>query len=309
MSERLRRDSPVPLYHQLAMALRNRIAVGELEAGARLPSVRAAAAEWQVNLHTVRHAYQELEREGLLRVDGNRGTTVAQGATPAAEPGDLDAFLGRCAAEAVARFGLARAELGRLLIGGLPEAPSPVVHVIECSREQAAGHCAELRRAWTVDARPLVLGEATALPGGTLIGTFFHYNDIRQRWPERLAEVQFLPIAPDPALAERIPTGRSQLRLVVCELDEAKALNIAADLRPMFPAPRFHLAARVLAAPGRLPRRRAAERLLVSPRVWAALSEEQRAAVQPIEYRIRGDHLSRLGRDNGWRPAARAGAA
>jgi hypothetical protein len=311
VNERIDRDSPVPLYHQIAEALRNAIAVGELARGARLPAVRDAAEWWGVNLHTVRRAYGDLAREGLVEVRGGaRGTRVADvGGGAAGRRGDLDAILSQWAATARDRFGLTQLQLGQLLLKRAVSSVRPLAHVIECSAEQAAGHAHELMGAWRVDAQPYVLsgasGPASAasdLPPGVLIGTYFHYNDIRQRWPDRLEEVRFVAIAPDPALVGAVASGRRgrARRLLVCEFDESKALNIAADLKNVFQDGAYGIEPRVLTARERLPAAGVGDVLLVSPRVWGALTERQRMRVVPIRYRIRAGDLESLGIDMGW---------
>ena len=69
--------SPVPLYHQIAESIRSRIAAGSLESGDALEPMRQAAERWGVNLHTVRHAYAALARDGLVETSrGARGTRV-----------------------------------------------------------------------------------------------------------------------------------------------------------------------------------------------------------------------------------------
>ncbi len=305
MKQRIRRDSPIPIYHQIAEALRNAIAVGELGPGARLPSVRDAAGEWGVNLHTVRKAYGELQRESLIRIDGPRGTVVTGGVTRGVtEPEGLDAFLAACVRAGRERFGLTPIQLGQLLLRGAASVARPVVHVIECSRAQAQGHCEELMRVWRVDARPLVLAAAEELPSGILIGTYFHYNDIRQRWPHRLDDVRFVAIAPDPMLqawlASRAGDVTGRVRLLVCELDEAKAVNIAADLTNLFSADRWDIEPRVLESASLLPRTREGEEVLVAPRVWGALTEEQREQAVHIRYCVRAHELEALGASYGW---------
>jgi DNA-binding transcriptional regulator YhcF (GntR family) len=307
MNQRLRKDSPVPLYHQIAEALRNAIAVGELRPGERLPPVRDAAPYWGVNLHTVRRAYSELAREGLLRVRGSRGTEVVAGAGSAAPARDLAAFLASYGRIAREEFGLSQLQLGQLLLKRAASGAPPTVHFLECSRDQAAAHCDEMMQAWRVQAKPLVLGQTPELPGGVLIGTFFHYNDIRQRWPDRLDEVRFVAIGPDTGLSALVAARRKsggRKRLLVCEFDEAKALNIAADLRALFARRDYLIEPRTLQSPVRLQRARPGDVLLVAPRVWGVLSEGQRASVVPIRYRIRSDEIESLGADYGWERAA-----
>jgi DNA-binding transcriptional regulator YhcF (GntR family) len=308
MNDRIDRTSPVPLYHQIAEALRNGIAVGELEPGARLPSVRDAAGQWGVNLHTVRKAYRELEREGLVNMSGGRGTEVVQRPV---HPGDaeLTAFLASCAESARARFGLSAPVLAELLLRRESAGGAPVVHFLECSRTQALGHCAELEKAWAVRAEPIVLHEVEALPAGVVVATYFHYNEVRQRWPQRLDGIRFVAIAPDPSLPGRLPQGfpNGDQRLLVCELDTAKAKNIAADLQVLFPTEQHVIEPRVLSSPAELPDPADGEVVLVAPRVWAALSEEQRARAVEIRYMIRVHELESLGASLGWARAPNGG--
>ncbi|HUF65796.1 MAG TPA: GntR family transcriptional regulator [Gemmatimonadaceae bacterium] len=307
MKERISRDSPVPLYHQIAEALRNAIAVGELRAGEKLPPVRDAAAQWGVNLHTVRRAYDELAREGLLRVSAGRGTEVAAAAGSAAPVRDLTAFLASLGRTAQRQFGLSQLQLAQLLLKRAAAGAPPAAYFIECSREQAEQHCDELMTAWRVHATPLVLGEVRNLPAGILIGTYFHYNDIRRRWPDRLDEVRFVAISPDAALSSLIPAHRrktGRTRLLVCELDQAKAMNIAADLQALFPDRDYLIQPKMLESATRLPHVKAGDVLLVAPRVWGGMTDAQRARVVPIRYRVRSHELEALGTSFGWERAA-----
>ena len=70
-------ESPIPLYHQIAEAVRAAIAAGKLAPGDVLQPMRQAAEEWGVAIQTVRHAYASLAREGLVESGrGRRGTWV-----------------------------------------------------------------------------------------------------------------------------------------------------------------------------------------------------------------------------------------
>jgi GntR family transcriptional regulator len=66
-----------PLYEQIVAAVKREIASGRLLPGAALPSVRALAAELLVSLITVKRAYEELERAGLIYSRQGLGTFVA----------------------------------------------------------------------------------------------------------------------------------------------------------------------------------------------------------------------------------------
>ena len=58
--------SPEPLFEQIAFAVKDAVARGELDAGAQLPSVRELAQELSVNPNTVVRAYEALTREGVV---------------------------------------------------------------------------------------------------------------------------------------------------------------------------------------------------------------------------------------------------
>ena len=78
MHLRIEQNSGLPLGPQIVGQLKLAIASGRLAPGERLPGARDLAAELRVNFHTVRKAYGELEREGLLHSARGRGTFVAE---------------------------------------------------------------------------------------------------------------------------------------------------------------------------------------------------------------------------------------
>lgn len=66
-------SSGVPIYLQIENQVKHYIASGAVKAGEALPSVRQVAADLRVNPNTVARAYQNLERDGVLRsVPGGR---------------------------------------------------------------------------------------------------------------------------------------------------------------------------------------------------------------------------------------------
>ncbi len=75
----LDKNQGIPLYQQLAQEIRGLIKSQELKEEEKLPSIRKLAAELGINNITVVHAYQELEREGLLYSRVGSGTYVKAG--------------------------------------------------------------------------------------------------------------------------------------------------------------------------------------------------------------------------------------
>lgn len=69
--------SPVPLYYQLAEAIRERVRQGSLPPGERLPPERELAERVGISRMTARQALAELVRDGALDVRHGVGTFVA----------------------------------------------------------------------------------------------------------------------------------------------------------------------------------------------------------------------------------------
>ncbi len=68
--------SDEPPYEQIRIQIHALIATGELEPGARLPSIRQLAGDLGVATGTVARAYRELESDAVVRSRGARGTAV-----------------------------------------------------------------------------------------------------------------------------------------------------------------------------------------------------------------------------------------
>jgi len=71
-------ESGVALYDQLRTAVIGAVREGRLPAGARLPTVRALAAELGLAVNTVARSYRELESAGIIETRGRNGTFVAR---------------------------------------------------------------------------------------------------------------------------------------------------------------------------------------------------------------------------------------
>jgi len=69
-----------PLYLQIVGSLKREISEGRLEAGASLPSFRRLAEELLVSVITVKRAYEELERDGIIYRRQGLGTFVSDAA-------------------------------------------------------------------------------------------------------------------------------------------------------------------------------------------------------------------------------------
>ena len=312
VKRRLDSSSPVPLYHQLAEALRADIVAGTLVPGDLLPPLRTAADEWGVNLHTVRHAYRALADAGLVRTSAPRGSVVLRaGDAVAASPGESsEDVITRFLREAREQHGLTlhdvRRQLERQIRGAEPEmletagpldprmvreprVGPALVYVIECSTSQALDLAQQVQERWQVTAKPWSLERAGEPPAGALIATYFHYNDIRARWPKRLAQVQFASIRPDPSLAAQVRAivpMETRTTVILCEREAEKARNIAADLAAVLLSPAFEIRTLVSNNPTTaLHVAGKTQPVLFAPRVWGALGAAERADPRALEVR------------------------
>jgi GntR family transcriptional regulator len=73
----LDKRSPIPLYYQLAEAIRDQIGAGQLLPGAQLPAERELAEQHGISRMTVRQALQQLTRDEVLEAKQGLGTFVA----------------------------------------------------------------------------------------------------------------------------------------------------------------------------------------------------------------------------------------
>ena len=71
-------DDPRPMYQQIVDQITARIMAGDWAPGSSLPSIRELAADSQVSVITVRRAYEELERAGVIATRQGRGSVVAE---------------------------------------------------------------------------------------------------------------------------------------------------------------------------------------------------------------------------------------
>jgi GntR family transcriptional regulator len=66
-----------PMYLQIMEQIKQRVAVGEWPPGEEIPSIRQLAMSLRVSVITVKRAYLELEREGVILTQQGKGSIVA----------------------------------------------------------------------------------------------------------------------------------------------------------------------------------------------------------------------------------------
>ncbi|MWB97950.1 GntR family transcriptional regulator [Agromyces seonyuensis] len=111
-------EGVLPPFEQIRVQIVDAVRGERLAAGAKLPTVRALAADLDLAVNTVAKAYKALEADGVIETRGRAGTFVAalgdpaerRAKTAAADYATLVDRLGLSADEALAYI---RAALGR----------------------------------------------------------------------------------------------------------------------------------------------------------------------------------------------------
>ena len=140
-------------------------------------------------------------------------------------------------------------------------------------------------------AKPWSLERAGEPPTGALVATYFHYNDIRARWPKRLAQVQFASIHPDPSLAAQVRAIVPTETRTSGHPLRARGGQGPATSPPTWPsvlpvADLRHSDARVSSNPTTaLHVAGKTQPVLFAPRVWGALGPVERADPRALEVR------------------------
>src|SRR2546423_3294430 len=147
------RGSAVPLHLQIRRAIRDQIASGELEPGARLPTEQEYARSFRVSIAPVRQALLDLADAGLVIRQKGKGTFV-RGAQLEEEIDLLTSFT-----DGLRRRGVpARIQV---LDRGLTPAPSAVAAALGL---RPATQVVHLRRLALIDEEPAAILDAW-LPG------------------------------------------------------------------------------------------------------------------------------------------------
>jgi molybdate-binding protein/DNA-binding transcriptional regulator YhcF (GntR family) len=165
------RTTPPAGYRAIAAEIARRIATGALPPGARLPTVREAAASWAVNVNTVHRAYALLAARGLVVARPGLGTCVAPAAAETAA-GERAARLQRLLGEA----------LGAALGLGYQPAEIEAAFTAQLARWRAAAGQRRVRAARAREARALRLAGSHDLCVEVLVG---HLRAGHPRWPVR----------------------------------------------------------------------------------------------------------------------------
>jgi GntR family transcriptional regulator len=119
-------SDPRPMYQQIVDQITAKVMAGDWAAGQALPSIRELAAASRVSVITVRRAYEELERAGVIATRQGKGSVVAERSDLPTALMHVELQRQLAALLAIAtRLGLGRADLHRLIDDVAPDTPPP----------------------------------------------------------------------------------------------------------------------------------------------------------------------------------------
>lgn len=145
----------IPLYQQLVDTIRNAVKKGELVPGEQLPTVQEMTAELGIARGTIKRAYDELERGGIIEKVQGRGTFVRyqpsnSGSRKEQAVAAIDKLL-----DELEEMGLSAAEINIFLTLKLRERAEEEAHikvaVVECNPESMTQLSEQLRHISGVD--------------------------------------------------------------------------------------------------------------------------------------------------------------
>lgn len=304
------RKSAVAVHWQIAQELRYQIATGNLKPGDRLPSARGAARRWNVNFHTVRRAYQELESMGFVRICGPRGTIVEDRQVVESSSDFLSSFVDEIILRSVNEPEITIEHLILLLRKRARSFGKQTgdITVVECNTTQASELAEQVTKVFDVAATPYVLGRHRKTPVGLILSTLFHRDEVVSKWPEWVHQMQFLPIHPVQAILERamnwlVDHNESTVNLLEC--DTGTAQGMIRDLESRLHH-RFRIEHVFPTRSGQIRREDLQHLCFVAPRLWDGLSKNQQARRNVVKVQYEFDRLSLgyLGASMGWHPVA-----
>ena len=219
----LNKESRIPLYLQLKDQIKYYISTGALLNNEQLPAVNSLAKELAINFETVRKAYKELEKEGLISMQRAKGTMVtlypgdsaSPKGSPASErtsPHDLIAIVGR-RLRSGRTAGEIRQEFEAALEAAISERNDQFIIFTECNPLQVQDISKQLADVLQVKVVPALLSELyqtlAEIEGQpsqlrAIVTTGFHLNDVRAVLGGRSIDIQVLITNMSPTTRRKI---------------------------------------------------------------------------------------------------------
>lgn len=206
-SYKINPELDVPIYQQLVDSIRTAVKKGELLSGQQLPTVQEVTRTLGIARGTIKRAYDELERAGLVEKVQGRGTFVCyqpanSGSRKEQAMAAIDSLLNQ-----LDEMGLSAAEINIFLNLKLRERAEQEAHVkvavVECNPENLSQMSEQLRHLAGVDLYSYMLHDIRQYPYklsedfDLIVTTSSHAEYLLSVLPvkKRIARVAFRPAA------------------------------------------------------------------------------------------------------------------
>ena len=214
----------IPIYRQLVDAIRAAVKKGLLTGGQQLPTVQDLSADLGISIGTIKRAYDELEREGIVEKGQGRGTFVKR-QNPLSRKDQAMAAIDQML-QTLEDIGFSPAEINIFLDLKMRERAEREykvnVALLECNPENLTQMAEQLRRINgielnahlmdSIEAYPYKLGEEMDL----VITTATHAQQVENLLPVKKRVIRVgLRLTPS-CLAEIVKLRRNQVAGILC---------------------------------------------------------------------------------------------
>lgn len=205
------KSSKIPLYLQLKDLIQYYISTGAFRENQQLPTVSELAAQVGITFETVRKAYKELERDGLIESTRGRGTFVSghgRQRTSAVSRKNAEADLAqslKITLKQLMEQGLDASKLTSLFQETLREAiaeqPRQIIIFTECNELQVRTISETLVESLKVEIKPVLLNKLQeeirylsrlAIEPAAVVTTGFHLKEVRKLLSDTRIPVDFV---------------------------------------------------------------------------------------------------------------------
>jgi GntR family transcriptional regulator len=281
------KDNKIPLYLQLKDLVKYYISTGAIRENQKLPTVNELAREVEINFETVRKAYKELEKEGLITTKRGRGTFAdghsslksASAIETHIEPDVLDSV--KSTVRHLLQAGKEIEKIEQIFLQAIRdvslESSKQVVIFTECNLLQVNEISTQLKNYLNLNVRPVMLenllGEVkkTTEAGGILLAvitTGFHINEVRNMLHDLPLQIDFLVTNMSPETRREIEArGKDSHFGFICR--DKESISLYKDLLKLELGLNTELSCSVFEDQSLVPRLlQSVDVLLVSPTVY-----------------------------------------
>jgi DNA-binding transcriptional regulator YhcF (GntR family) len=214
------------------------IGCGKWPAGMRLPSIREAEREWNVNRMAIQQAYKKLASQGIAISKPRSGyyVTSQESIRRISDHRVELENLCRTFSETITKTtGLAPLPVFRYLakLARLRDKEAPMCAFVECSMTQAEAHAREVVDRLGMSVMPMtvdnIAGSENRVPRhiSVLLTTYFHSAELMPLCKPGQLEVVVVPVEVSPQLVEQVrPSGKI---LILLEEEQQTAKTVADD--------------------------------------------------------------------------------